>query len=105
MRIGDKDFRIPDISFGVVINLEKITGQTFNEIVNQMQRGSMTATAIIFSCAVDCDIDEAVKLISQLFVDGGSMDDLQKEINDALDESSFFKALLQNKKKKKVPEK
>lgn len=105
MRIGENDYRIPDISFGVVINLEKTTGQTFNELVNQMQRGSMTATAILFSIAVDYDIDKATDLISQFFIEGGSMDELTKEINKALEDSSFFKALLQNNKKKKVPEK
>ena len=105
MRIGEKDYRVPDISFKTVIDLEKMTGQTFNELVNQMQRGSMTATAIIFSCGVDYDLDKATDLISQFFVDGGSMEELSKEINDALENSSFFKALLQNNKKKKVPEK
>ena len=99
MRIGENDYRIPDISFKTVTDLERITGQTFNELVNQMQRGSMTATAILFSIAVDYDIDKATDLISQFFVEGGSMDELTKEINKALDESSFFKALLRTKKK------
>ena len=105
MRIGENDYRIPDISFKTVIDLEKMTGQTFNELVNQMQRGSMTATAIIFSCGVDYDLDKATDLISQFFVEGGSMDELTKEINKALDESSFFKALLRNNKKKQAPKK
>ena len=105
MRIGENDYRIPDISFKTVIDLERITGQTFNELVNQMQRGSMTAHAILFSTAIDYDIDKATDLISQFFIDGGSMEELSKEINDALENSSFFKALLQNNKKKKVPEK
>ena len=105
MRIGENDYRIPDISFKAVIDLERITGQTFNELVNQMQRGSMTAHAILFSIAVDYDIDKATDLISQFFVEGGSMDELTKEINKALDESSFFKALLRNNKKKQAPKK
>ena len=105
MRIGEKDYRIPDISFKTVIDLEKITGQTFNELVNQMQRGSMTATAILFSIAIDYDIDKATELISQFFVEGGSLDDLMKEINKALEDSSFFKALLRNNKKKQAPKK
>lgn len=105
MRIGENDYRIPDISFKTVTDLEKITGQTFNEIVNQMQRGSMTAHAILFSCAINYDIDKATDLISEFFVGGGSMDELTKEINEALDESSFFKALLRNTKKKQSPKK
>jgi len=103
MRIGDKEYRIPDISFEDVVNLETFTGKTFNELVSEMQRGSMTAIAIIFSCAVNYDFKKATKLISDYFKEGGSLEELTKEINCAIDQSSFFNAL-RNQKSKKVPE-
>lgn len=99
MRIGEKDFRIPDITFGVAYNFKQEKGIDLKQALSGVGRFDESAIVAFVSLAVDNDTDKAIDLIGEYLSEGGDFVEIIKEINQAVEESGFFQAWLRTMEK------
>lgn len=98
MRIGEKDYRIPDITFGFAMECSK-NGKDLKKLLPQIQQFDEKAIVSFLSLAFGFDEKKTCEAIDQHFSDGGDFVELIEEIEKAVEESGFFQAWMRTMEK------
>lgn len=101
VKINNKNYEVPELTFS---HFTKIEEQGFS-IVDAFQKNQMLLLAMGYVCAVvDCDRDEAERLIEQHVLGGGDLKDIVDSFGEAINKSNFFKKMLGMEEKKESAE-
>ena len=100
VKINQKNYPVPELTFKHLPMMEKC-GLPIMELVtgNYLFTTAEVFTAIV----VGCDTDQADHLLEQHILGGGDIMPLYDAFLTALNESGFFKKLLEQKKIEKAP--
>jgi hypothetical protein len=94
MIINGNTYHIPELDFNAMCKLEDMG-------VNLMQMENKTFMLVrgLLALAMKTDLEGAGKELESHIINGGRLEDLTEEINKAVTESGFFRALQQSQKK------
>lgn len=96
IKINQKNYPIPQLGFK---HMTKMEDEGFS-IFDLFQKQKLFSMATAFVCVVaDCDRGESENLIEQHVLGGGDVADIYSAFNKAVDESGFFKKLLEGEEK------
>lgn len=101
VKINNKNYDVPELSFGHMKAMEKITGESIIEVF-QKEQIFLIAEAFVGAVA-GCGADEADRLLEQHILGGGDISEIYKAFVDAVNESTFFKKLLGIEEETKKP--
>lgn len=92
IKINGKNYDIPRLGFG---HMEMLESEGY-DIISMFRKKQMFAptSAFIMLC-VNCDRDEANRLAEQHVYGGGNLGDIYNAFVNAINESDFFKKILQ----------
>ena len=99
MRINGKDYKIPEVGFGTVRQLENC-GISFFDIANHPEKKFMSIVNAFVCITVGIEPEQADELIEQHLLGGGTFDGWMQEINEAVAKSGFFQAMTKKSSKK-----
>lgn len=99
IKINNKNYTVPQLGFGHMTQMEDM-GFSVTDMLRKQKVFSMT-TAFV-GVVVDCDRQEAEHLIEQHVLGGGDIMDIANAFNQAVDQSGFFKKLLENAEEKET---
>ena len=88
MLINEKNYTMPELNFNTMCQLEDM-GISMTE----MDKRVLTTVRGFLALAMDGDYEKAGKELQRHLENGGSMDHVVQEINQAMEESGFFQAL------------
>ena len=96
IKINGKNYDIPRLGFG---HMEMLESEGY-DIVSMFRKKQMFAptSAFIMLC-VNCDRDEANRLAEQHVYGGGNLGDIYNAFVKAIQESDFFRKILQMEEK------
>lgn len=98
VKINNKDYEVPQLGFKDMSTMESVAGES---IISVFQKQQMFVLAEAFVAdIVGCSKDEASRLCEQHILGGGKLEDIYKAFTYAVNESDFFKKLLDTKKEK-----
>lgn len=95
MKINGKEYKIPEITFNVVCDLEDL-GISLAEF----QKKPIGAIRGFVALAMKGDLEQAGKELEQHIINGGNFEEITKEVGDAIQESDFFRSLQEGQKAK-----
>jgi len=98
MKINGKEYKIPEIGFDAVCQLEE-TGFSLFDIQNPKKK-FMTIIRAFVALATGLEPEDASHLIEQHLLGGGKMDGWMEEIVKAVETSGFFQAVMKKSQKK-----
>lgn len=102
IKINNKNYTVPQLGFKHMTKMEDM-GFSFFDMFQKKKIFSM-ATAFV-GIVVDCERDEAEQLVEQHVYGGGDLKNICNTFNEAIDESDFFKKLLEQEEKKQTGKK
>ena len=88
MKINDREYTIPELNFNAMCELEDL-GASFSE----MDKKALSTVRAFLALAMGGDAEKAGKEIEAHIPSGGKFDDIMQDINRAVEESGFFRAL------------
>lgn len=88
MKINDREYHIPELNFNAMCELEDL-GASFSE----MDKKVLSTVRAFLTLAMGGDTDKAGKEIEAHLASGGNFDEIMEDINRAVEESGFFRAL------------
>lgn len=97
MIINGKNYRIPELGFGLVRRLEGYGISLFELNIHNKYLSIINAFVCI---TLNIEPDQADLLLEQHLLGGGSFDNWMVEINEAVENSGFFQAMLKKSQKK-----
>lgn len=92
MIINGKTYAMPELDFNAMCMLEEM-GLSLTD----MDKKVLTTVRGFLALAMGGDYKEAGKELETHMADGGSLDQLLQEINQAVEESGFFRSLAKRK--------
>lgn len=92
VKINNKNYTVPQLGFAHMQQLES-EGISVVELIRKKQVFSMAAAAIIVCTGLS--IEGANNLAEQHVLGGGKLDALYQAFSEAINESAFFKKLLE----------
>ena len=98
MRINGKDYRIPELGFEQMCDLEDRGISLFD--ISNPGRKLLSILRSFVAIATGLDNESASELIEQHVYGGGNFDGWLDEINKAVEDSGFFQAVLKQEEKK-----
>lgn len=104
MRINGKDYRIPELGFNTICDLEE-KGISIYDITNPnvLRKKFMTIIRAFAGLATGLEPEEASYFIEQHLLSGGTMEGWLDEIIESVEKSDFFQKLV-NRKNSKTPQ-
>lgn len=93
VKINNKNYAVPQLGFAHMQQLES-EGISIIEVMRKKQIFSMAVSTIIVCTGLP--IEEANRLAEQHVLGGGELRSLCKAFTDAVEESTFFKKLLED---------
>lgn len=101
VKINQKTYKVPELTMEHYVKMEE---QGFS-IIEAFQKRQMMLVSMGFVCAVvDCDREDAEKLLTQHVLGGGNIVDIVNAFSKAVAQSDFFKKMLGLDKKKSEEE-
>ena len=88
MKINNKEYKIPELSFNAMCQLEEM-GVNFAD----MEKKTLSTVRGFLALAMDGDLEKAGAELEAHLVAGGNVEDVVVEIGKAVEESGFFQAL------------
>ena len=88
MKINDREYHMPQLNFNAMCDLEDL-GASFSE----MDKKLLSTVRAFLALAMGGDTDKAGKEIEAHLASGGNFDEIMEDINRAVEESGFFRAL------------
>lgn len=88
MKINDREYRIPELNFNAMCALEEM-GASFAD----MDKKALSTVRAFLALAMGGDVEKAGKEIENHIAAGGGFDEIMEDINRAVEESGFFRAL------------
>ena len=99
MRINGEEIRIPEITFGLVCELQEKKGIDLKRALMGIAQMDAPSIRAFVSLAYGFDEKKTSEAIDQFFSEGGDLSDILKEINDVVEKSGFFQAWLRTMQK------
>ena len=93
MIINGKNYRIPELNFNTMCQLEDM-----GLSLTQMDKKVLGTVRAFLALAMNGDYERAGTEIEAHLVNGGELDGMMEEVNEAVQSSGFFQALLKNHK-------
>lgn len=91
LKINQKNYDVPELTFAHFTKMEE---QGFS-VIDAFQKGLVFLMSMGFVCVVvDCDREEAERLIEQHVLGGGTIRDINSAFQEAAMNSDFFKRML-----------
>ena len=97
VKINNKSYDVPELTFRHLPMMEK-SGLTMFDMVSG--KFIFTTAEVFTAIVVGCDTDYADHLLEQHILGGGDIEAIFEAFEMAVNESSFFKALLEKEQKK-----
>ncbi len=94
MKINGNEYKIPELNFNTMCMLEDM-GLNFMNMDNRM----LLMVRGLLALAMKTDIETAGKEFEAHIINGGTLDEITQEINEAVQTSGFFQALQQSQAK------
>ncbi len=88
MKINGKTYKTPELNFNSMCDLEDMGIQ-----IKDMGKKPLTTIRGFLALALNGDSELAGQEIAEHLTKGGKLDDLSEELNKAVSESDFFRAL------------
>ena len=95
VKINNKSYDVPELTFRHLPMMEKC-GLSMLDMVSG--KYLFTTAEVFTAVVVGCDTDYADHLLEQHILGGGDIAPIYEAFQTAIDESSFFKALLEKEK-------
>lgn len=89
--INNKKYEVPRLGFG---HMEKMESEGYDVIAMFEKRQLFAPASAFVMVCVDCDREEANRLVEQHIYGGGNMQEIYQAFVDAIGESDFFKKVL-----------
>lgn len=104
MRINGRDYRVPELGFNTVCDLEE-KGISIYDIINPkvLKKKFMSIIRAFVGLATGLEPEESSALIEEHLLNGGTMDGWLDEIIESVEKSGFFQQLV-NRKNPKAPQ-
>lgn len=97
IKINSKNYVVPQLGFKHMTQMEDMGFSVPN--LFQKQKVFSIATAFV-GVVAECERDEAENLIEQHILGGGKIEEIYKAFNEAVEQSGFFKKLLDQNEEK-----
>lgn len=91
--INNKKYTVPALAFKDMMHMENMGFSVLDIIQNQK---IFSIAAAFTGVVANCDREEAERLVEQHVLGGGNLTEIYKSFAKALNESDFFKALLED---------
>lgn len=88
MKINNKKYKIPELNFNTICMLEEMGVQ-----LPEIDKRIFSTIRGFVALAMDGDFEKAGKEIEEHIKNGGSFDEILKEINSAVEGSGFFQTI------------
>lgn len=98
VKINNKSYDVPELTFKHLPLMEKCGLSLFDMVSGKY---IFTTAEVFTAIVVGCDTDYADHLLEQHILGGGDIAPIFEAFMTAIDESSFFKALLEKEKTEK----
>jgi hypothetical protein len=100
MRINGKEYRIPEIGFEQICELEEAGIPIYDP--KQLDKKRMSLVRAFVGLATGLESADASRLIEQHLLGGGNMDGWVDEIMESVEKSGFFQAMMKKKQKENL---
>lgn len=97
MRINGKNYRIPELDFDTVCNLEDAGISIFD--IRNPRKKFMSIIRAFAALATGTSQEDASNLIQQHLLGGGTFEGWFEEITEAMEKSDFFQAMAKKEKR------
>ncbi len=104
MIINGKNYGIPELGFDTVCRLEGY-GISLFDVQNNPGKKMMSIIRAFTCITLNIEPEQASFIIEQHLLGGGSFDGWLQEINEAVEKSGFFQAMLRKNEKKSPTQK
>lgn len=97
MKICGRDYKIPELGFGTIRQLEE-NGISIFDLQRPNKKFISIITAFV-GLATGLEVEQADELLQQHLLGGGNFDGWLNEINKAVENSGFFQAMMKKEQK------